>query len=41
MDVPDDGLAVARARQETKPGRAKRLREKIAAIKALKSKTGS
>lgn len=37
MDVPDDGLAIARARQETKPGRAKRLREKIAAIKALKS----
>lgn len=41
MDVPDDALAVARARQETKPGRAKRLREKIAAIKALKSKSGT
>ena len=37
-DVPDDALAIARARQETKPGRAQRLREKIAAIKALKSK---
>ena len=38
MDVPDDALAIARARQETKPGRAQRLREKIAAIKALKKK---
>ena len=34
-DVPDDALAIARARQETKPDRAARLREKIAAIKAL------
>ncbi|EDQ32892.1 UDP-N-acetylglucosamine diphosphorylase/glucosamine-1-phosphate N-acetyltransferase [Hoeflea phototrophica DFL-43] len=41
MDVPEDALAVARARQETKPGRAKRLREKILAIKALKMKSGS
>jgi len=39
MDVPDDALAIARARQETKPGRAARLREKIAAIKALKKKS--
>lgn len=36
MDVPDDALAVARARQDTKPGRAVQLREKIAAIKAQK-----
>ena len=41
MDVPDDALAIARARQETKPGRAQRLREKIAAIKALKKKAKS
>lgn len=39
MDVPDDALAIARARQETKPGRAERLREKIAAIKALTKKS--
>lgn len=38
MDVPDDALAISRARQETKPGRASRLREKIAAIKAQKAK---
>jgi bifunctional UDP-N-acetylglucosamine pyrophosphorylase/glucosamine-1-phosphate N-acetyltransferase len=37
-EVPDDALAIARARQETKPGRAQRLRDKIAAIKALKKK---
>lgn len=36
MDVPDDALAVARARQDTRPGRAVQLREKIAAIKAQK-----
>ncbi|MBU4529553.1 MAG: bifunctional UDP-N-acetylglucosamine diphosphorylase/glucosamine-1-phosphate N-acetyltransferase GlmU [Hoeflea sp.] len=41
MDVPDDALAIARARQETKPGRASRLREKIAAIKALTKKPRS
>jgi bifunctional UDP-N-acetylglucosamine pyrophosphorylase/glucosamine-1-phosphate N-acetyltransferase len=41
MDVPDDALAIARARQETKPGRAKRLRDKIAALKALRSKQRS
>ncbi|MBC7283399.1 bifunctional UDP-N-acetylglucosamine diphosphorylase/glucosamine-1-phosphate N-acetyltransferase GlmU [Hoeflea sp.] len=41
MDVPDDALAIARARQETKPGRAARLREKIAAIKALTNKPRS
>ncbi|MDF1608958.1 bifunctional UDP-N-acetylglucosamine diphosphorylase/glucosamine-1-phosphate N-acetyltransferase GlmU [Hoeflea sp. YIM 152468] len=35
-DVPDDALAIARAPQQTKPGRAHRLREKIAAIKALR-----
>jgi bifunctional UDP-N-acetylglucosamine pyrophosphorylase/glucosamine-1-phosphate N-acetyltransferase len=41
MDVPDDALAIARARQETKPGRAHRLREKIAAIKELKKQAQS
>ncbi|MDP2733483.1 MAG: DapH/DapD/GlmU-related protein, partial [Hoeflea sp.] len=41
MDVPDDALAIARARQETKPGRAQRLREKISAIKALRRKPAS
>ena len=40
-EVPDDALAIARARQETKPGRASRLREKIAAIRALKQKSQS
>ncbi|MEP3439833.1 MAG: bifunctional UDP-N-acetylglucosamine diphosphorylase/glucosamine-1-phosphate N-acetyltransferase GlmU [Hoeflea sp.] len=38
LDVPDNALAIGRARQETKPGRAERLREKIAAIKALTKK---
>jgi bifunctional UDP-N-acetylglucosamine pyrophosphorylase/glucosamine-1-phosphate N-acetyltransferase len=33
-DVPDDGLAFGRARQETKPGRAKALRERYAALKS-------
>lgn len=33
-NVPDDGLAFGRARQETKPGRAKALRERYAAMKA-------
>ncbi len=33
-DVPDDALALGRARQETKPGRAKLIRERIAAIRA-------
>ncbi|SMH47948.1 bifunctional UDP-N-acetylglucosamine diphosphorylase/glucosamine-1-phosphate N-acetyltransferase GlmU [Mesorhizobium australicum] len=33
-NVPDDGLAFGRARQETKPGRAKALRERYAAIKS-------
>ena len=37
-DVPEDGLAFGRARQETKPGRAKPLRERYAAIKAAKMK---
>jgi len=37
-DVPDDGLAIARAQQVTKPDRARRLREKIAAIKTLRKK---
>ena len=40
-DVPDNALALARARQETKPGRAERLREKLAAIKALKKSASS
>ncbi len=33
-NVPDDGLAFGRARQETKPGRAKALRERYAALKS-------
>ena len=33
-NVPDDGLAFGRARQETKHGRAKALRERYAAMKA-------
>jgi bifunctional UDP-N-acetylglucosamine pyrophosphorylase/glucosamine-1-phosphate N-acetyltransferase len=33
-NVPDDGLAFGRARQETKPGRATALRERYAAMKA-------
>ena len=33
-DVPADALAFGRARQETKPGRARDLRERYAAIKA-------
>jgi bifunctional UDP-N-acetylglucosamine pyrophosphorylase / glucosamine-1-phosphate N-acetyltransferase len=33
-DVPDDALALGRARQETKPGRAVLIRERIQAIKA-------
>ncbi|MFQ0814159.1 bifunctional N-acetylglucosamine-1-phosphate uridyltransferase/glucosamine-1-phosphate acetyltransferase [Brucella anthropi] len=36
-DVPADALAFGRARQETKEGRGKVLREKYAAIKAAKS----
>jgi bifunctional UDP-N-acetylglucosamine pyrophosphorylase/glucosamine-1-phosphate N-acetyltransferase len=32
-DVPADALAVARGAQETRPGAAKRLREKLAALK--------
>lgn len=35
-DVPDDALALGRARQENKDGRAAILREKYAAIKAAK-----
>lgn len=37
QDVPDDGLAFGRARQETKAGRAISLRERYAAEKARKS----
>ncbi len=37
-DVPDDAVAFGRARQEVKPGRAKALRERYAAIKNSKSK---
>lgn len=40
-DVPDDALALGRARQETKPGRAKLIRERIQAIRAaLKAAKG-
>ncbi len=35
-DVPDDALALARGRQELKPGRAKVIRERNLAIKAAK-----
>ncbi|MCY0146907.1 bifunctional UDP-N-acetylglucosamine diphosphorylase/glucosamine-1-phosphate N-acetyltransferase GlmU [Hoeflea sp. G2-23] len=38
-DVPEDALAIARARQENKPGRAHVLRERIAAFKAHKNST--
>ena len=38
-DVPADALALGRARQETKPGRAKVIRERALAIKAAKKKT--
>ncbi|MCF1494590.1 bifunctional UDP-N-acetylglucosamine diphosphorylase/glucosamine-1-phosphate N-acetyltransferase GlmU [Agrobacterium vitis] len=39
-DVPADALALGRARQEIKPGRAKAIRERNLAIKAMK-KSGS
>ncbi|MEE3098312.1 MAG: bifunctional UDP-N-acetylglucosamine diphosphorylase/glucosamine-1-phosphate N-acetyltransferase GlmU, partial [Pseudomonadota bacterium] len=35
-DVPEGALAVARGAQETRPGAAARLREKLAAAKAAK-----
>ncbi|MEN0000940.1 MAG: bifunctional UDP-N-acetylglucosamine diphosphorylase/glucosamine-1-phosphate N-acetyltransferase GlmU [Pseudomonadota bacterium] len=35
-DVPSDALAISRAKQVNKPGLAKRLRERIAALKAKK-----
>ena len=35
-DVPDEALALGRARQETKPGRAKLIRERALALKAAK-----
>lgn len=35
-DVPDDALALGRARQEIKPERAKLIRERAAAVKAAK-----
>lgn len=34
MDVPDDAVAFGRSRQENKPGRARRLRERLQAAKA-------
>ncbi|MDG3577003.1 bifunctional UDP-N-acetylglucosamine diphosphorylase/glucosamine-1-phosphate N-acetyltransferase GlmU [Rhizobium sp. YJ-22] len=36
VDVPDEALALGRARQETKPGRAKLIRERALALKAAK-----
>jgi len=36
-DVPEGALAIGRARQENKPGRARVLRDKIAAFKARKN----
>lgn len=38
MDVPDGALAVARARQETKPGLGQRLMDRLRAAKAAKAK---
>ncbi len=38
QDVPDDALATARARQETKPGLAKKLFDKLKAAKAKRQK---
>ncbi|WP_339951935.1 bifunctional UDP-N-acetylglucosamine diphosphorylase/glucosamine-1-phosphate N-acetyltransferase GlmU [uncultured Albimonas sp.] len=38
-DVPAQALAVARGRQEVRPGAAARLRERLAAEKATRSKT--
>ncbi|MCY1125952.1 bifunctional UDP-N-acetylglucosamine diphosphorylase/glucosamine-1-phosphate N-acetyltransferase GlmU [Frigidibacter sp. RF13] len=38
QDVPDGALAIGRARQETKPGLAARLFEKLKQIKAAKAK---
>ncbi|WP_225029116.1 bifunctional UDP-N-acetylglucosamine diphosphorylase/glucosamine-1-phosphate N-acetyltransferase GlmU [Xinfangfangia pollutisoli] len=38
QDVPAEALAIARARQETKPGLATRLMEKLRAVKAAKVK---
>lgn len=38
QDVPDDALAFGRARQETKPGYAPKLREKALAKKAARGK---
>ena len=35
-DVPDGALALARARQETKPGLARKLMARLRAIKAAK-----
>ena len=35
-DVPADALAVARGRQEVRPGAAARLRERLAAEKAAR-----
>jgi bifunctional UDP-N-acetylglucosamine pyrophosphorylase/glucosamine-1-phosphate N-acetyltransferase len=40
QDVPDGALAVARARQETKPGLATKLFEKLKAAKARRQKDG-
>lgn len=39
MNVPDEALAVARARQVNKPGFARRLRDRLLAIKASRSGT--
>lgn len=39
-DVPDGAMAIARARQETKPGLARKLFEKLRATKARRDKEG-
>ena len=38
QDVPEDALAIGRAKQANKPGLGKRLRERLAAEKARRSK---
>ncbi len=37
QDVPEDALAVARGRQETRPGSARKLRERLKAAKAAET----
>ncbi|MDH5797372.1 MAG: bifunctional UDP-N-acetylglucosamine diphosphorylase/glucosamine-1-phosphate N-acetyltransferase GlmU, partial [Paracoccaceae bacterium] len=39
-DVPDGAMAIGRARQENKPGLARKLFEKLRATKARRDKEG-